>query len=255
MDSIILPVDNLYILDVDNNKASISVLEYFNANIQKYNQLARRKVRIFRITTDMIKAGTVLKGLEQKGIKTLPTLELFKPVHQAFSGAPEIIAFVETLFRKTIELRQYRQRSQQPHIEGPPLLDDTNKLYSDFYRDEIIGKENEENIGANMSSQISDRYRTALERRSGKRSAIEDDDTLEDAPPPRRAPSNMGDGALLGDDLGGGEPPPPPQQDNIRHDPTEDSVMSSVRKAAQGAGADADLEISLFQNKFEITQT
>ena len=70
MNSIILPVDNLYILDVDNNKASISVLDYFDANIQKYNQLARRKIRIFRITTDMIKEGAVLKGLEQKGIKT-----------------------------------------------------------------------------------------------------------------------------------------------------------------------------------------
>ena len=270
MNSNIFAVDNLYILDVEGNKNTLKVLEYFDANIQKYNGLTKRKLRIYRITKPMIKEGGILKALEQKNIKSLPTLEIFQPVRQTFSGAPEIIAFTETLFKATMSIRQRQQQQQRQSssFDDISLLDDTNKLYSDFYKNEIIGKENEEDVGANISTNISDRYRNALERRSGKRDPMDDDGdgpTLQDAPPARRAPSMLGDamGSAPPQHVSGGGSRGIPM-DNVRAsapgpnvDPNtaEDSVMASVRKAAQGAGADADLEISLFQNKFEVTQT
>lgn len=269
MDSNIFPVDNLYILDVEGNQNTQSVLDYFDSNIQKYNGLTRRKLRIYRITRPMIKEGSVLKGLKQKGITILPTLEIFQPVSQIFTGVNEIIAFIETLFKATISVRQ-RQMSQEQgqfDAEGSTLMDDTNQLYDDFYKNEIRGKENEDDVAASMSTNISDGYRGALERRAGKRPPAGQENyepTIEDAPPSRRAPANGGDA------MGGG-----PMVDNVSNGPPgkgkggkgdkggkgggggddgDTGIMASVRKAAQSAGADADLEIGLFQNKFDVTE-
>lgn len=257
MNSNILPVDNLYILDIKGNERTLQILDYFDNNIQKYNGLARRKLRVYRITQEMINEGSILKGLEQKGIKTLPAMEIFKPVRQIFETGPEIITFIESLFKaKMIYYQRMQQNKQQSES---PLLDDTNKLYNDFYQNEIIGKENEENISANMSADISDRYRSALERRSGKRGAsnFEQEPDIEDAPPLRRAPANRGDALPMDDNVA------PPQQQQSQQPVAmaggggaSDDVMSSVIKSAkESGGADADLEISLFQNKFEMTPT
>jgi len=235
------PVDNLYVLDVANNENTQKILDYFDANVQKYNGLAKRKLRVFRITETMLQADDMIKALEQKGVKLLPSLQIFQPVQEVFSGVDEIIAFVETLFRAIIMKQQSQKRVREE--ESNPLMDDTNKLYTDFYKNEIIGRENEEDAGANMASQISDRYRSVMQRRNPKGRTAggpgqEYDEGMEDAPPPQAFASRSG-----GDKI---DKPPPLTEAEMAED-TKDNVMSSVNKVC-GGDADGELERAFYEN-------
>ena len=127
-------------------------------------------------------------------------------------------------------------------------VDNTNELYSNFYKNEMIGKENEEDATANMACQMSDRYRGALERRATSRKLnssgggrVSDDGPpdgdIEDMGPMRRQ-STMGQPQNDMD---------PPDKEMMQDQPAEDNVMHSVSKIIE-SGADGDLEKAFYEN-------
>lgn len=239
-----LPVDNLYVLDVPGNEHTLKILTYFNENIQKYNGLTKRKIRVYRLTKPMIKKDEIMKKFEEKGITILPSLEVFQPKHTIFSNAEEIIAFCETLFKATIMRMQRKKQQQQPQQAGPMLLNGDNP-YADFYKDEIVGKDGDEDIGANMATQISDRYRTALQGRNPKSRTAPDNEDMDDMGDVN--PTRRGSGS------GGGRPgqttglPPMPEEPPGMDATAEDNVMSSVNKIC-GDDADGQIEKAFFAN-------
>jgi hypothetical protein len=228
-----LPVDNLYVLDVPGNAHTLKILTYFNENIQKYNGLAKRKIRVYRLTKPMIKQDDIVKKFESKGITVLPSFEVFQPTHAILSNAEEIIAFCEILF-KAILARGQKKQQQPPQQAGPMLLNGDNP-YADFYKNEIVGKDSDEDMGANMATHMSDRYRTALQGRNPKSRTAPDNqdmDEMGDTNPTRR---------------GGGGAPPIPEEPPGMDATAEDNVMSSVNKIC-GDDADGQIEKAFFAN-------
>ena len=117
-----LPIDNLYVLDVPGNEHTLKILSYFNDNVQKYNGLAKRKIRVYRLTKPMIKKDEIMKKFEAKGITILPSLEIFDPKPIIFSNAEEIIAFCETLFKAKLMRMQKRQQTQRTEQRAGPMM-------------------------------------------------------------------------------------------------------------------------------------
>ena len=156
------PVDNLYVLDVEGNENTLNILEYFKKNIQKYNKLMRRKIRVYRITDPMIKGSKIVDALEMKTIYTLPALEIFTPQSGILSGVDEITTFMETLFKSKLSRATVpRPPDSQAVIEQNP-----EEMYQNFMQSEMTGKENELDVNTTMATQISDRYRTVMEGRN-----------------------------------------------------------------------------------------
>tara|TARA_B110000908_G_C10267723_1_gene466210 strand:+ start:3453 stop:4166 length:714 start_codon:yes stop_codon:yes gene_type:complete len=230
-----LPVDNLYVLDVPGNEHTLKILSYFNDNIQKYNGLAKRKIRVYRLTKPMIKKDDIMKKFEDKGITILPSLEIFQPRPVIFSNAEEIIAFCDTLFKDLLMRIQKRQKTKQrEQTAGPMMLNGGDNPYADFMKTEALSKDNEENVNADMSTHMNDRYRNALQRRApaGMKKGADDEEMDE-----------MDDPGFGG----GGDPEEPPP---TRQDPdveAEDNVMSSVNKIC-GKDPDGEIERAFYEN-------
>ena len=160
--------DNLYVYN-DNKecKKSIDILTYFRERIPYINQVLNRYIRIYGLTSETLQKKEIKEKLEQRKIKVLPSVFIFNPREELLEGVDEIIAFYDTLL-STVQIKLQKQQKQQEsekdqYGDDIPLLDDTNKLMHEFYKDEAINKEGQErNASGDISTDISNRYKQSL---------------------------------------------------------------------------------------------
>ena len=243
--------DNLYVLDDNNNESTNAILEYFIANIDMINKITKRYIRPYRLTPQMLKDKTYIDKLKERKVEKLPSVVCFKPRHEVFCGVNEITFFYNSLMSSIVNIQRQLQESNQNVDDGEKTLGGDNDMLHNFYKGEITGNDQEKSVNNEISTNMSDRYRQSLSKRSkssqgqpgrspgGGEIDNDDDDfdfnkSLQDR---RRGNSRSTTPGNL----------PPSKTEPRNGEKTNDNIMDSVKKAC---GSD-ELEVQFFQNILE----
>ena len=249
--------DNLYILDTEDEPNTIKVLEFLVEKIMNINKICKRYVRIYQLTPELLGTQEIQDALKNRNVSKLPSLVIFQPRSEVMVGVDEIILFYETLLKNMQQVQElnYQKRlraAQESKVEDeygnePPLLDDTQSLVNNFYKNEIMSDNQEKSVSSDIGSKMSERYRDQLSQRNkgqpgrSKGGGIvgndEDEDNLDlnKAFHDRRRSGTSSVNNSNNDNVNTGK----------------DDVMSSVRKVTKDNGADGELEMNFFQNLLE----
>ncbi len=222
-------VDKIYVHDDAENEKTLAVLDFLIQYVNDYNFLTGRKILVFRITEAMKEQGDVLRALKAKGIGSLPALEITNPTHIIHEGVNNITGFIMMLMQKG------KQKQQQARVYEDDIGMQTESVpgLNSFYRDEILGKGQEESQEQNLSNNLADSHRRIQERRAAK------------------MPSSGGN-AMEADNVdhsGPGQPRPP-----VGHVLDDEATDLSIQSSIKALGAEADDLDNAFLDKFSAPE-
>ena len=209
-----LPTDKLFIKDQKGDPNSLEILNFIRDNMENIFRTSGRIFLVFRITTPQIQEGTIIEALKTKKIDKIPAVSCYNG--QPIQGTQNIKSYYINLLK-----------SPKPTSQPQKMIAPQESNFNDYYRDEIIGK-GQENDGDSAELDMSKSYRQRLKRRKEGGSANE---------PVEPQAQNQQD---------------MPQQ-NFDSNPTnsnnpDEDLRRSVEKAADEGGVDGDLEMAWFEN-------